>query len=296
MTLHAATRLGVWVVAGLGILCTMPVSGEAGGIPPGQNTPPYHPSAVKGQTIALSISAPPEFRRMSFKMQGLPAMLDTEAPFGFTILTHKLQPAHYIWHSSAYEQNCCNFQGNGGSIQIYPLPKVRSPKLSALVVAGTAKVVGLVVSREAKNRVVRAWSFSRPKTEDSIFRIPLRLQRRHRLKRIYRFAHGFTVNAGAKTEIDVEVAPAKRTLRHGVEVRGRLARLVLKRDRRTGETRAHRIEKTPCTTISARKGFGPKPLPTPQSCKLAPAEPAVKISCVKLAGCALASDRPPESG
>jgi len=260
-----------------------------------QNASPYHPSAVKGQTIVLVIPAPEEFPEMTLKMQARPSMLSFQ-PFLFTLFTYDLRPARYKWHSLAHQRQCCKSQSNGGSIRIYPLPKVRAPKVSALVLAGTAHVVGLVVSKVARNRVVRAWSVSEPKSEGEVFSIPLKLKRRHRSKRIYRFAHGFTVKARKKTQVYVEVAPAKRTLRHGVEVRGRLARIVLRRNRRTGETRAHRVAKTPCTTIRVRKREGSTMAPGFQSCALAPPEPAVRIVCVKLSPCVSAADRPPEGG
>jgi hypothetical protein len=242
---------------------------------------PFHPSAVKGQTIEIEISAPPTAAKMAFKMQQREEMIDDEPPFRFSISTDDLRPAKkYLWKSNAFGQGCCDAQSNGGAIQIYPLPRVRAPKVSALVVAGTARVVGLVVSGVGVNRAVRAWSFPR-RTETGLLRLPLRLRQKHGGKRVYRFPGRFSVDVGRRTEIDVEVAPATRTLRHAVEIRGRLARLWLTRDRRSGAVRAHRSVVIACTTARVRKeGF-----PGRQSCTTAPAEPAVSIVCIKLLAC-----------
>lgn len=286
MKLGAVARLGIGGATCLAIVGYALTMNEATDASLRQNASPYHPSAVKGQTILLEIPAPEEFTEMTLQIPPGPPTPALAKPFSFPLYTYELKPGHYKWHSVAYQKQCCNTQSNSGSIQIYPLPKVRAPKVSALVLAGTPHVVGLVVSKVARDRVVRAWSIAGPRSEGEILSVPLQLKRRHGSKRIYRFAHGFTAKAGRKTDVLVEVAPAKRTLRHGVEVRGRLARIVLIRDRRTGETRAHRVGRTPCTTISGRrKDISRIPFPGFQSCTLAPSEPVVRIVCVKLSPC-----------
>jgi hypothetical protein len=277
---NASMRLSLSIAVGLTTLVCALLASDAGSAPLGPGAT-YHPSAVKGQTIELEISAPPNAPRMTLKMQQKEAMVDLEPPFRFSISTADLRPAaKYKWHSSASGTGCCDSQGGGGAIQIYPLPRVRAPKVSALVVAGTARVVGLVVSRVARGRAVRAWSFPRH-TENGLLELPLQLRQRRGAKRVYRFAGGLTVNVGRRTEIDVEVAPARRTLRHGVEVRGRLARLWLTRDRRSGATRAHRSVVIACTTAKVRK----ESFPGRQSCTTASPNPPVSIFCAKSVPC-----------
>jgi hypothetical protein len=269
MTLVVAAAMGL-------ALQVVAVDGTSAGIVRGA----YHPSAVKGQTIELEISAPPAAPEMTFQLQHGTEMLDSEPPFRFTISTGNLKPAQYKWHSEAAGTGCCDFQANGGTITIYSLPRVRAPRVSALVIAGTAHVVGLVVSRVAPGRAVRAWSFPRD-TRTGLRRLPLRLRHKNGGKRVYRFAHGFTVDVGRRTEIAVEVAPPKRVFRHGVEVRGRLARLRLTRNRRNGAVRAHRSVVIACTTAAVRKESFPGRL----SCTTAPADPPVAILCVKSQPC-----------
>lgn len=262
------------------VICALP-SSEAGGAPSGEiERGGYHPSAVKGQTIELEVVAPPNATKMSFKMQQKEQMIDTEPPFRFSITTDDLRPAHYGWHSSATGTGCCDGQSTGGSIQIYPLPRLRAPKISALVLAGTAKVVGLVVSRVAPGKIVRAWSFPRT-SSTGLIALPLQLRQKHSAKRVYRFGSGVSVNAGRRTEIAVEVAPTKPTVRHGVELRGRLARVWLTRNHHTGVTRAHRSRTVACTTEKVRKESFPGSL----SCAIAPPEPTVAIVCIKSLPC-----------
>lgn len=241
----------------------------------------YHPSAVRGQTIELEISAPATASRMTLRMQHMEDMTDPEPPFRFSIPTKGLKPAPYKWKSEAAATGCCDFQTNGGSIQIYSLPQVRAPRVSALVVAGTARVVGLVVSRVAPGRVVRAWSFPRD-SKTGVRSLPLSLRHKNAAKRVYRFAQGSTVNVGSRTEIAVEVAPARRTLRHGVEVRGRLAHIWLTRNRRSGAVHSHRSTAIACTTAAVRKDSFPGRL----SCTTASPNPPVAILCVKSEPCA----------
>lgn len=247
----------------------------------------YHPSAVKGQTIELEILAPAQARKMDFYMGSQESLTDTEPPFRFVIPTADLDTKKYRWTSSATGTGCCDGQNNGGSIQIYPLPKVRTFKASALVVAGTARVTGLVLSRVVRSRVVRAWGISRAGAGSGYFSLPLKLRRKQGHKRIYRFPQGFSLNVGKKTEIDIEVAPSRRVMRHGVEVRGRLLRLLLTRNRRTGATHAHRSPANICTTAAARKAENSDSLAFPawQSCTKAPSAPVVPIICAKLEAC-----------
>lgn len=249
----------------------------------GNSTPKhrFHPSAVKGQAVEIEISAPPDAPKMTFKLQHSEQMVDTEPPFRFAVSTKDLRPAkRYTWHSDASGVGCCDGQSNGGAIQIYPLPRIRAPKVSALVVAGTAHVVGLVVSRVGPNRVVRAWSFPR-NTETGLRSLPLRLRQKHSAKRVYRFANGISVDVGRRTEVDVEVAPRKRVFRHGIELRGRLVRLWLTRNHRSGAVRAHRSGTIACTTAEVRKESFPGRL----SCTFAPPKPAVSILCIKTLAC-----------
>lgn len=171
-------RLGLSMAVVLFTLICALLASDAGSAPVQRLRGVYHPSAVKGQTIELEIPAPPNAPRMTFKMQRKEQMVDPEPPFRFSIPTSDLRPANYKWHSSAAGIGCCDSQGGGGAIQIYPLPRVRAPKVSALVVAGTAHLVGLVVSRVAPNRVVRAWSFPRD-TETGLRSLPLQLRSQH---------------------------------------------------------------------------------------------------------------------
>lgn len=277
MGLRGSIRISLSIATGLaGLTCAL-LAGSAGSAP---LSPVYHPYAVKGQTIELEIPAPSYATKMSFNMQKLDETLtDLEAPFRFSIPTAGFRPANYRWGSRAYGPGCCESQGTGGAIQIYPLPRIRGPKVSALVVAGTTRLAGLVVSRVARNRTVRAWSF--PKTGNGLRKLPLQLRQKRKTKHIYRVAGGATVNVGRRTEIAVEVAPTKKVFRHGVEVRGRLARILLTRNPSSGVTRAHRNPVVPCTTASVRK----ESFPGSQSCTLAPASSTVSILCEKLEPC-----------
>jgi hypothetical protein len=278
---NSLTRLRLPLAIGIASLTWGLLAGDAGSTPRELLVATFHPSAVKGQTIELEILAPPAMTEMAFKMQGKKQMADTDPPFRFSIPTSDLRPAHYKWHSYASAATCCEASSAGGAIQIYPLPRVRAPKVSALVVAGTAHLVGLVVSRVAQDRVVRAWSFPRFSAEGEVLSLPLQLRYRHRAKRVYRFARGIAVDVGKRTEIDVEVAPTKRTVHHGVEVRGRLARIWLTRNRRNGKTRAHRSGVSACTTVKIRK----ETLPGRQSCTTASPKPAVSIVCGESVPC-----------
>jgi hypothetical protein len=265
------------MVACLVIMLSALLVNDADGVTGGPRPRPlqYHAYAVKGQTIELEVLIPGA-QSVLFQVAGK-QISDFDPPFNLLLATTDVPPGQYLWHTAYMPVGgCCNLGGPDGSIRIYPLPKVRAFKASALVVAGTAHVVGLVVSKVAENRTVRAWGFQ-PKSKEGVFPLPMRLRRERGSVRIYRFAHGFTLNAGKKTEIDVEVAPLKRVMRHGEEVRGRLARLWLRRNRRTGETRAHQSVFTACTTVQGRKGDSPQPLPGPQSCINAPAATIVSV-------------------
>ncbi len=272
------TRLGmaIAVVTAAVLLQIVGVDRTAAGAVRGA----FHPSAVRGQTIELEISAPPTAARMTLHLQKMEKMIDLEPPFRFSIPTGDLKPGPYKWKSEAAMAGCCGFQMNGGGIQIYRLPQVRAPRVSALVVAGTAQVVGLVVSRVAPGRVVRAWSFPRD-SNTGVRSLPLRLRQKNTAKRVYRFPRGLAVNVGRRTEIAVEVAPARKTLRHGVEVRGRLAHIWLTRNRRTGVVHSHRSGAAACTTAAVRKDSFPGSL----SCTTAAPNPPVAILCVKSQPC-----------
>ncbi len=248
----------------------------------------YHPSAVKGQTVELEMLAPPNIQSMGFYLRGQEQIIDHEPPFRFMVPTADLDTRKYRWGTGGKGMTCCDGQNNGGSLQIYPLPKVRAFKVSALIVAGTARVAGLVIAKVARNRVVRAWSYSASQRENGYFSLPLKLRRAKGLQRIYRLPAGFSLNVGKRTEIVVEVAPRRLVRRHGVEVRGRLARLWLTRDRRSGATHAHRSSANICTTAIARKADRSRALPFPgaQSCAVMPSSSVVTITCAKLEACA----------
>jgi hypothetical protein len=276
--------LGVSASACLAFLVSVLIVSDASGAKSDPGIVAYHPSAIKGQTIELEVSLP-GVQKLVLEIAGKPEMYDYEPPFIFQLHTKGLWPGRHDWRASAFQSVCCVYSGATGSIQIYPLPRVRAFKVSALVFAGTADVVGLVVAGVTKKQVVRAWSSVGAKTEDNAFSLPLRLRQRHGATRIYRFAHGFSVDARRSKEIYVEVAPKKRRLRHGTEVRGRLAQLELRHNPRSGKTRTHQSRFTACTTVRARKGVGAHPLPASQSCTFAPATPAVSIFCAESMGC-----------
>jgi len=269
-------------VACLTVLISTSVAHDAnGGTPPG-SAERYHPSAVRGQAIELEVQIP-GVQHVEFEIDGmLEKLFDHEAPFNFLIDTAGLQKGKHEWQAGAYQEGCCVYGSTAGSIQIYPLPKVRAPVLAALPVPGEPRVRGLVVSKVARNLTVRAWALHGGPGHSTP--LPLRLVHRHRSKRVYEFASGLTVNVGEGTEIDVQVAPAKRAVSHGVEVRGRLARLRLTRDR-TGAAPGLQSAVSACTTSRGSKSGGPNALPKRQGCATAPPTPAVSIVCIKSMQC-----------
>jgi hypothetical protein len=257
--------------------------GDGAGAAPQPNVSQYHPAAVRGQPIELEVQIP-EVEHVRFQMDGmLETLFDHAAPFNFLIPTADLKKGKHSWGARAYDDSCCVYGSTAGSIQIYPLPKVRAPVIAPRMSAGGI-LSGLVVAKVARGLTVRAWASS-PRSSAESVDLPLRLRHRHRSRRIYEFPRGLTVKVGKRIDIEVEVAPAKRLVQHGVEVRGRLARLRLRRTR-SGSISALQSAVTPCTTAAARKGSDPQPLPGAQSCTSVPSTtPRVSIVCIKSMQC-----------
>jgi hypothetical protein len=262
-----------------------PIGGPEG-VDAQAKAPQYHASAVRGQRIELEVQLPEDVRHAGLEIDGmLEKLFDYEPPFNFLIETASLDRGKHEWHARSYQEGCCIYGSESGSIRIYALPKVRAPVVSALAAPGERRVMGLVVSKVARNLAVRAWA-SRARSSSGVHPLPLRLVHRHRARRVYEFAHGLTMDVGRRAKLYVEVAPAKRTVQHGVEVRGRLAQFRLLRDRRIGATRALQSAVTACTIARSRRAGSAQPLPKRQSCTLAPPAPAVSIVCLDdVVGC-----------
>lgn len=263
----------------LAIAISASIVGNASGAAPEESAPQYHPSAVRGQPIELEVQVP-GVEHLRFQIDGmLENLFDHEAPFNFLVTTADLEKGKHSWSAVSYSDRCCVYGSTAGSIEIHPLPKVRAPVIAARMSAGGSRLTGLVVSKVARGLTVRAWASGRGSAES--IDLPLHLRHRHRSRRVYEFAQGLTVKIGGRIEIEVEVAPAKRQIRHGVEVRGRLARLHLRRTR-SGPTSALQSAVTACTTTAARTGGGPQP----QGCGAVPSTtPPVSVVCIKAMQC-----------
>lgn len=257
--------------------------GDAAGAVPRSHVSQYHPAAVRGQPIELEVQIP-GVEHVRFHIDGmLENLFDHEAPFSFLVPTAGLEKGKHDWGATAYDDSCCVYGSTAGSIQIYPLPKVRAPVVEARMSVDGSRVSGLVVSKVARGLAVRAWASGRGSAGS--IDLPLRLRHRHRSRRVYEFAPGVTVRAGKQAEIEVEVTPMHRQVQHEVEVRGRLATLRLRRTR-AGSTRALQGAVTACTTATARKDDDRRQPPRRQSCTKAPATtPPVSVVCIKSMQC-----------
>jgi hypothetical protein len=228
---------------------------------------------VRGQLVELIAHPPAGTETVRFFFAG-EHKVDISPPFRVLYETGDLSPRTYNWSAFAND-------GDGpmqalevrGTARVHPLPVVPDFVVSALVVAGTPQVVGIVVSNVAPRLAVQAWAFDQASAEN-MKRVPLRLSRTTRSSQTFRLARG-PLHAEENGMLQVEVAPRRLIRVHGAELRGRTALLWLRENKRTGTVLAHQTRRSDCTVRAARSGDHGQP--QRMNCYFAPRRPPVPL-------------------